>query len=252
MGDAIGPHKITLVHRYRKPKGLGQYRAMGTFLCQECGAEYDARIDKVIQGKNYTCGCIHQEKTRVHSKRIDSFEEGDRVGPYGVELVGKATLARGRVVGLFECPVCGENFADKVQVVLYGDRPNCGCKPVTLKFNREPISAFNKAEVKTLKSRWRTMMSRCYKPTHKSYANYGGRGIEVDPRWHTFDNYLEDILDHMQNQGLRFKDLGQGRSKFTLDRMDNMGDYSKENTRFATTKQQANNRRSSLFNTLNG
>jgi hypothetical protein len=39
------------------------------------------------------------------------------------------------------------------------------------------------------------MMQRCYYPSHYGYSYYGGMGIEVDPRWHTFANFLEDMGD---------------------------------------------------------
>lgn len=37
------------------------------------------------------------------------------------------------------------------------------------------------------------MMQRCYYSKHYGYAYYGGRGIEVCPRWHTFSNFLLDM-----------------------------------------------------------
>ncbi len=45
-----------------------------------------------------------------------------------------------------------------------------------------------------LYSIWNEMLHRCYDPTRKHYAEYGGRGIFVNERWHDFNNFLADAL----------------------------------------------------------
>lgn len=40
---------------------------------------------------------------------------------------------------------------------------------------------------------WNGMLDRCYDPKNKDYAKYGGKGVRVDPRWHCFVNFVEDV-----------------------------------------------------------
>lgn len=86
---------------------------------------------------------------------------------------------------------------------------------------------------------WSSMMARCYIQSHTSYQNYGGRGITVEQKWHSFEKFFSDMRD------------GYSES-LTLDRKDNNKNYSKSNCRWVTKAEQNKNKRNVILYKING
>ena len=78
---------------------------------------------------------------------------------------------------------------------------------------------------------WANMKARCNDKNNPKYKHYGARGISVCEHWDYFIDFLND--------------MGKKPDNLSIDRINNNKGYSKQNCRWATAKQQANNKRNS-------
>ena len=95
-----------------------------------------------------------------------------------------------------------------------GPHGNKGAKrsDLSLRNSLRKVHGMEKTSTYTI---WKNMKSRCCNPKNKDYKNYGKRGISICERWNSFVNFLEDM--GVRPEGLQ------------IDRINNNGNYSKEN-----------------------
>lgn len=164
-------------------------------------------------------------------KRAIEYERGQKLGEciYLYEMPKESHR-----MAMFKCR-CGTTFTTSINNVKTGHTTSCGCMSSRGRIGLENNMYKHGLRFHPLFNRWSDIKKRCYNKNFKYYDYYGGRGIALCDEWRddfkSFYDYMMDLPNAMKDG-------------YTLDRYpDNDGDYKPGNMRWATAKQQANNRR---------
>lgn len=169
---------------------------------------------------------------------------GNRYGRLTViERAGNQVHPKGGRQIMWKCICdCGKEHLAVGGHLKLGRIRSCGC------IRREMIKRCNNKKKTThgctgtrLYRIWQGMKNRCYLPSHKSYHNYGGRGITICDEWlHDFQAFYDWAMANGYREDL------------SIDRIDVNGNYCPENCRWATPKEQARNQTTNRYITING
>lgn len=193
----------------------------------DCGSERVLRGRDLKTANTKSCGCLTSQTVAGRAKK--------RLALIGKRFSRLTVLGFDNGHGSKAKTICHCDCGNETSVLVYhlkdGKTKSCGCLQREVSIKRLTKHGHASRGQRTPEYQcWTGMLRRCENQLHPSYKDYGGRGITVCGRWHTFELFLADV-------GKRPS------SKHSLDRINNDGNYEPSNCRWATKQEQVDNRR---------
>lgn len=199
----------------------------------DCGREVPVRRSSLVTGNTSSCGCLRAPGLHI----VKSKDLRGRV--FGrLTVIDRAPSRGDGLVHWYCLCVCGGSTSTpRTGELLRGRVVSCGCYRTEVSSVRAKTHGKSKTRLYAV---WAGMKSRCLNENNIGYANYGGRGIDIDPRWiNSFETFIADI--------------GQPPTeKMTLERVNNSRGYWPDNIIWADSHQQTRNRRNNVYLTYDG
>ena len=131
---------------------------------------------------------------------------------------------------------CGETKAYRGYNLTSGNPNSCGCFHLQRVTHHGATTNNRRTPEWTA---WENIRRRCLDPNHPNYKWYGARGVTLTPAWMDFSNFLSDVGPRPGPE-------------YSIDRIDNNGNYTPGNVQWSTHKQQQNNKSSNRYYTYKG
>lgn len=197
------------------------------FLC-DCGKLTKGTWNEVKGNKKKGCGC-----QRGLDKRIDLI--GQTFGNLKVLERALSRKVGTKTRGYFLCLcVCGKETEVETNCLTSGNTTSCGCRKGGFKEN--PLKTHPKYVT------WSHIRERCYSKTCKLYSYYGELGVIMEEPWFSDPRSFLDWYDANCN----------GNYKLVVDRKEQSGNYSPQNCRLVTQKENSNNKKNNRIVELFG
>ena len=223
--------KLTVVGIDHKEKRKnGSTRIYWYCLC-DCGNITIIDGEHLKSGNTRSCGCLN------HTPRFEDLtgEIFGRLTVVGVDNRQLRKDGRGFLV-YWKCHCeCGKEKVVLGADLKSGKTKSCGCYNIEKIIQRSKTHGLSHGKIYNV---WRGIKQRCFYPNHKDYKNYGGRGVTMYPAW---INDFQSFYDYVSKLP-RFGEKG-----YSLDRINNDGNYEPDNLRWATSKEQSRNTSRNVF-----
>lgn len=242
INDYIGKKfgHLTVIGESKKTH---KYSNRFDFKC-DCGNIISEIPSRVLYGHRKSCGiCNHRNSHEELKAKVNSMI-GTRYGM--LQIIGVSQSEKGNTT-YAKCKCDCGNIVKILPFLLFrGERKSCGCAKTNnpMLSNSSSTSCGNFKDGRTkhnLYGVWKQMIDRCENPSAKHYDRYGGRGIKVCEEWKDFWKFVE------------WSDSVGGRpKKYSLDRINNDGNYEPSNCRWASQFVQTRNTSRNFIIEYNG